>query len=138
VNTPQQSISRPVPELFGQYPGYGFAGFGVSTATGNYTHTAIDLGFPGGLLGLLDLTRTYNSLSDTAGSLGTGWAQSLSVSLTPPAAGATPPSVTFHDAHGRVLTFVPDPAGGYRRPQDLDADLTHNADGSYTLSTTAA
>jgi hypothetical protein len=33
VNAPQeQSITRPVPELFGRNPGYGFAGFGVSTA----------------------------------------------------------------------------------------------------------
>ncbi len=45
MNAPQQQfISRPVAELFGRHPGYGFAGFSVNTAIGNYTTTATDLG----------------------------------------------------------------------------------------------
>jgi RHS repeat-associated protein len=136
--TPQQFITRPVAELFGRQPNYGFAGFGVSTAIGNFTHTVVDLGFPSGTLGLLDLARTYNSLSTTAATTGPGWSTTFGASLTPPAQGgilhhAAGP-VTFTDTDGRVLAFTPNPAGGYNRPQDLDADLTHNADGSYTLA----
>lgn len=68
VNAPQQQfVSRPVQEIFGYRPGYGFAGFAVNTAIGNYTHTDVDLGFPGGLLGLLDATRSYNSLNTAGG-----------------------------------------------------------------------
>lgn len=118
MNAPPQSISRPPAELFGRVPGYGFAGFGVSTAIGNYTDTTTDLAFPGGLLGLLDLIRTYNSLSGTGGALGTGWATWLGVSLTPPP--DTGGAVLFNDADGRVLTFTPIPAGGYTRPQGPD------------------
>ncbi|MFI7099429.1 DUF6531 domain-containing protein [Streptomyces sp. NPDC050161] len=55
-------ITRPVRELLGRQPGYGFASDGVSTATGNYTQHVTDLTFPESLLGLLDFTRTYNSL----------------------------------------------------------------------------
>jgi Domain of unknown function (DUF6531) len=125
-------INRPLAELFGSYPGYGFAGFGVSTAIGNYTENAVDLGFPGGLLGLLDFRRTYNSLIPESGGQGNGWTFSFSARLTS-AQGlqASPPGpVTFSADDGRVLTFNPDPAGGYFRAQDLDADLTHNADGT--------
>jgi RHS repeat-associated protein len=135
---PEQFITRPVEELFGRHPGYGFAGFGVSTAIGNYTETAVDLGFPGGLLGLLDMARTYNSLSTAAQTIGPGWAHSYAAGLQPgPAPGLlhhTPSSVTFTDVDGRVLTFTPNPAGGFNRAQDLDADLVRNADGSYALT----
>jgi hypothetical protein len=42
-------ITRPPVEIFGRYPGYGFAGIGVSTAIGNFTQTSFDLTFPSGL-----------------------------------------------------------------------------------------
>jgi YD repeat-containing protein len=133
-----QFIDRPVQELFGRHPGYGFAGFGVSTAIGNYTGTAVDLGFPGGLLGLLDLTRTYNSLSTAAGTLGQGWTHSFAASIQPAAKGGllrhAAAAVTFTDVDGRVLTFTPNAAGGFNRAQDLDADLVRNADGTFTLT----
>lgn len=119
-----QSLTRPVQELFGSNPGYGFAGFGVSTAIGNYTSNIVDLGFPGAMLGLLDLTRTYNSLSTAGAALGKGWTGSLAASLTPQAASsggilhhATAGAVLFNDTDGRVLTFTPNPAGGYNRPR---------------------
>jgi len=35
-----QFITRPVQELLGRNPGYGFAGTGVSVAIGNYTDGA--------------------------------------------------------------------------------------------------
>lgn len=134
----QQFITRPVQELLGRHPGYGFAGLGVSTAIGNFTQTTVDLSFPPGLLGLLDWQRTYNSHSGAIGALGPGWTTSFSARLV-----ASPPQgllhhtaspVTFYDEDGRVLTFTPAPAGGYNRPQDLAADLTRNADGSFTLT----
>lgn len=136
ATTTGQVITRPVQELLGQHAGYGFAGYGVSTAIGNFTQTVLDLSFPAGLLGLLDWTRTYNSRSQAAGVLGQGWATSFTVSLQPSEQGLlhhTAGPVHFRDVDGRVLTFTPDPAGGYQRPQDLDADLTKNADGSFTL-----
>jgi RHS repeat-associated protein len=135
----QQFITRPPVEIFGQYPGYGFAGLGVSTAIGNFTQTAFDLPFPGSLLGLLDWQRTYNSHSGAIGALGPGWTTSFSASLvvTPAQGGLlhhTAASVTFHDEDGRMLTFAPDGAGGFSSPQDLLATLTQNPDGSFTLT----
>ena len=132
-----QLITRPIGELFGQHPGYGFAGIGVATAIGNFTQTGTDLGFPGGLLGLLDWARSYNSLSTAAGLLGPGWATSLTPGLQlsgePELAGQPAGTVLFHDVDGRVLPFLPDGTGGFTSPQDLAASLTRNPDGSYTL-----
>src|SRR5262245_6999670 len=93
-------ITRPVVELFGQHTGYGFAGEGVATATGNYVRHYSDLTFP---VALLNWTRTYNSLDATAGGLGRGWASTYSARLTP----RTDGSVLFRDDDGRALTFTP-------------------------------
>jgi hypothetical protein len=117
--SPSQFITRPVEELLGRNPGYGFAGQGVSTASGNYTMAATDVQFSPGLLGLLDWTRTYNSLSGAVGPLGQGWATGLSAALAPPAQGllgGPGVPVLFHDTDGRVLTFLPTPSGGYDSP----------------------
>lgn len=133
-----RSITRPPVEIFGRHPGYGFAGLGVNTAIGNFTQTAVDLSFPAGLLGLLDWQRTYNSHSGAIGALGPGWATSFSAHLVASAPQGvlhrTASPVTFYDEDGRVLIFTPAPGGGYIRPQDLSADLTQNADGSFTLT----
>jgi Domain of unknown function (DUF6531) len=129
-------LTRPVTELLGHHAGYGFAGIGVSTAIGNFTQTSVDVAFPVGLLGLLDWQRTYNSHSGAIGALGPGWSTSFSARLVaPPPEGLlhhTASPVTFYDEDGRVLTFTPAAGGGYTRPQDLAADLTRNADGSFT------
>jgi hypothetical protein len=42
--------------------------------------------------------------------------------------------VQFRDVDGRVLTFTPNPDGTFTRPQDLDADLARNAEGTFTLT----
>jgi RHS repeat-associated protein len=135
---PPEAITRQPVEIFGRHLGYGFAGLDVSTAIGNFTQTTTDLGFPASLLGLLDWQRTYNSHSGAIGALGPGWTTSFSASLvvSPPEGllHHTPGPVTFHDEDGRILTFTPDPAGGFTRPQDLNASLTQNADGSYALA----
>lgn len=131
-------LTRPVVELLGRHQGYGFAGIGVSTAIGNFTQTTLDLAFPAGLLGLLDWQRTYNSHSGAIGALGPGWTTSFSARLVAPGPQGllhhTASPVTFYDEDGRVLTFTPAADGGFTRPQDLAANLTRNADGSFTLT----
>lgn len=132
-----ETITRPLAEIYGRHPGYPFAGLGVNTAIGNFTQTAIDLSFPGGLLGLLDWTRTYNSLSQTAGALGDGWTTAFSARLVPSSQGllhhSTGP-VTFFDDDGRVLIFNPGADGTFVTPPDLDASLARNPDGSFALA----
>ena len=132
---PSGFITRPPAELLGQHPGYGFAGLGVSTAIGNFTQTAPGISFPPGLLGLVDWRRTYNSRSESVGILGPGWATSFSARLLPPAHGQLYQGgpVIFYHEDGRVLTFA-QADGGFTRPQDLGADLTVGADGSFTLA----
>ena len=132
-------ITRPPVEIFGRYPGYGFAGLDVNTAIGNLAQITLDLQFPGSSLGLLDWQRTYNSHSGAVGALGPGWTTSFSASLvvTPAQGGLlhhTAASITFHDEDGRILTFASDGAGGFTRPQDLLASLTQNTDGSFALT----
>jgi Domain of unknown function (DUF6531) len=132
-------ITRPPAGIFGQYPGYGFAGLGVSTAIGKFTNTALGLGFPGSLPGLLDWQRTYKSHSGAVGALGPGWTTSVSAGLvvTPAQREAHDPAapVTFNGEDGRILTFAPDGAGGgFSSPQDLLASLAQNPDGSFALT----
>jgi hypothetical protein len=55
-----------------------FTGDGVNTATGNYTHSTVDLDFGGGLL---EWERTYNSLDAGMSPLGRGWTTTLSAHL---------------------------------------------------------
>ena len=84
--------TRPPAGIFGQYPGHGFAGLGVSTAIGSFTNTALDLGFPGSLPGLPDWQRTYNSHSGAIGALGPGWTTSFTATLVvTPAQGVSQP-----------------------------------------------
>ncbi|KUL41259.1 DUF6531 domain-containing protein [Actinoplanes awajinensis] len=119
-------VDRPAAELFGSDAVFGIAGSGVNSATGNYSLSASDLDFPAGLL---HWGRTYNALDDTTGPFGKGWTADLSAHLVAEDDG----SVRYHADDGRVLTFAPASGGGYTRPQDFDADLTHNADGTYSL-----
>jgi RHS repeat-associated protein len=128
-------ITRLPGEVFGTHPAYGMAGYGVNTATGNFTLTSADLVFHSGPLGLLSWTRTYNSFSTGTGTLGPGWVTAFSARLAVTRTGLLRPgeSVAFHDEDGRVLTFTRQADGTFTRPADLDADLTQNADGSFTL-----
>jgi RHS repeat-associated protein len=134
VSEPQPLITRPPTEIYGFQPADGMAGCGVNTAIGNFTLAASDLTFPSGLLGLLDWTRTYNSLSGAPGYLGNGWVTAFSASLAITGTGGQAESVALRDEAGRVLTFTRQPDGTYTRPADLAADLTQNADGSFALA----
>jgi len=122
----REPVIRPEAELFGQHPGYGFAGLGVNTATGNYTQQVVDLPVS---TGLLSWGRAYNSLKGGDGALGRGWTSTLSAHVVETPDG----NVTFHDDDGRVLVFAPDGEGGYRRPQDLRAELTRDVAGGFTM-----
>ncbi|WP_221354745.1 DUF6531 domain-containing protein [Streptomyces beigongshangae] len=126
MSTESSFFDRPVAETLGRCPGYAFAGDGVQTATGNYTRTDVDLVTHDRLL---TWARTYNSRTKRGGVLGRGWTFTYSMRLESAAEGA----VRFHDRGGRVLSFVPGDDGDYRRPQDLDADLHREDDGSFTL-----
>lgn len=120
-------VTRPVSELFGRYASYGIAGDGVNTATGNFTRSNTDLAFGVGLLGW---TRTYNSLDTADRPLGHGWSTTFSAHLDLNSDG----SITFHNDDARAATFLPDGYGGYRRPAELDADLSRSANGGFALS----
>ncbi|HTZ23665.1 MAG TPA: RHS repeat-associated core domain-containing protein [Streptosporangiaceae bacterium] len=139
----QQFITRPPVEIFGRNPGYGFAGLGINTAIGNFTLAAVDLPFGGGLLGLLNWQRTYNSLDAGAavGAMGPGWTTAFSSRLVvAPQHGLlhqTPEQVSFYGEDGRVLVFTQTTDGAFTPPQDLNASLTRNGDGSYTLACNA-
>jgi YD repeat-containing protein len=119
-------VTRPAAELFGIHPVYGIAGNGVNSATGDYSRTSADLTFS---LPLLDWARTYNSMDGGTGPFGQGWTPALSAHLVVGGNG----TVSFHGDDGRVLAFTPADGGGFARPPDLDADLTHNADGTFAL-----
>ena len=45
----------------------------MNTTTGNFVEREVDLGFTGGLASL-GFARTYNSVLDSVGALGPGWA----------------------------------------------------------------
>jgi hypothetical protein len=73
-----QFVTRPAAELFGAHPSFRFTGDEVNTATGNYTHSTVDLDFGGGLLAW---ERTHNSLDAGTSPLGRGWTTTFSAHL---------------------------------------------------------
>lgn len=95
-------ITRPPVEIFGQYPGYGFAGLGGSTAIG-----ALGPDWTTSFSASLVVTPAQGEAHDPAA------------------------PVTFNDEDSRILIFAPDGPGGFTSPQDLLASLTQNADGSF-------
>ena len=94
----------------------------MQTATGNFTIAVPDLA---------GIARTYTSLDETAGPLGRGWTLNLSIHLS-----FDGDDVTLHDEDGRELLFEAD-GDGYRRPADIEADLTRGSDGGFVLRFTA-
>lgn len=130
-------VTRPISELLGREGGSGFAGSGVNTAIGNHTASNVDIGFSSVPTGLMDWTRTYNSLDTKIGSVGPGWTTSFSARLVITREGVIvhhDGPVEFHHEDGRVLTFTPDGSGGFRSPQDLDAALEPTDNGGYELA----
>lgn len=72
VDASRQDLTIPAPAAVGNPGTSGYADDPVNTATGNFVENEVDLAFPGGCSALA-LTRTYNSLTDTAGAFGPGW-----------------------------------------------------------------
>ncbi|MER6053187.1 DUF6531 domain-containing protein [Streptomyces sp. NPDC001793] len=126
MTTPEPLFHRPLVELLGRHAGYAFVGDGVQTAVGNHTRAEVDLPAASELL---TWGRTYNSRDDRTGVLGRGWSQWFGTRLDAPATGP----VVLHDRDGRALPFHPLPEGGYRRPQDIDADLFQEESGAFVL-----
>ena len=113
--------------LYGYRFGAGYASDPVNTATGNFTTTVRDLGFPEVVFGL-DWSRTYNSRNTTAGMLGVGWTGGFDTTVSEQPGG----EVILRDGDGRVVTFHPQGAG-YDRPPDLPGDLIKSTDGRFTI-----
>ncbi|MGP3948759.1 DUF6531 domain-containing protein [Streptomyces sp. 7N604] len=121
--------TRPEHEIFGDLPGYAYAGHRVHTAIGNFVRSEIDLPMSDALL---SWRRTYNSRKTDEGgegALGPGWTHSHGARLE----FTGPDTVRFHDVNGRVLTFHRRADGSFDRPQDIDADLVAAEGGRFGL-----
>jgi RHS repeat-associated protein len=100
----------------------------VTVSTGNFWHTFADIAVPGRGTGLT-FARTYNSLASSVdGPLGYGWSFTYGVSLTQAVDG----TVTVTQENGSTVTFTPS-AGGYSAPPRVQAALTANANGTWSL-----
>ncbi|MGH9072243.1 MAG: DUF6531 domain-containing protein, partial [Acidimicrobiales bacterium] len=109
------------------------ASVGLNLANGDLVVSSTDLSIAG--VGLpVSLTRTYNSQSASAssvGAFGVGNASTIGpdVSLSVSVGGA----VTYHAPDGSTDVFAPEPSGSFNGPPDLEASLTTAADGDYAL-----
>lgn len=121
-------IAVPPEARFGFLASAGYAGDPVDTATGNFTETDTDLDFPDDVFGLT-WSRSYNSRDATTGPLGTGWSAGFGLTVSEEPGG----EVRLREADGRRVSFHPDGAGGYRRPEELHGDLVRDADGSVSV-----
>ena len=106
------------------------AGDPVNCASGVFWETLSDLSIPGRGPNL-DLQRTYSSLlAGTSGLFGHGWASDYGMHLS---IDSTTGDVTVHQENGSTVTFTPN-GTGFTAPSRVQATLTQNADGSYTLT----
>lgn len=113
-------------ELFGEQPGYAYAGNLVHTATGNFVRLETDLPMADPLV---SWRRTYNARKAEDSGLGPGWTHSHGARLEFPA----PDRVLLHGTCGRVLTFRRREDNTFERPQDLAADLYTAPEDRYEL-----
>jgi RHS repeat-associated protein len=108
----------------------------VDTSTGNQFVTRSDMSIPGRGIPL-NVSETYNStFASTAGPLGNGWTWSYGVALTNPdgsALGALPTSVVLHAEAGAQDTFNLSGTTWSPATPRVDAPLTHNVDGTWTV-----
>ena len=94
----------------------------VNTATGSMMHETVDLSVASLGVGM-NFTRTYDSRSSAAGSMGAGWAHSYDQKLTSDASGA----VSWTTGSGAGLVFAPNVAGGWLTPPGSYALLRANS-----------
>jgi RHS repeat-associated protein len=102
--------------------GYGKA----DMANGNYLFKQRDISLPGPGLGI-DVTRIYNSLSNTNGPLGWGWRLSV-----PELAEYSDGSVCITRGDGARVIYTQNEDGSYCRPAGYYQILTKNANNSFT------
>lgn len=102
----------------------------VNLANGNLVLRTTDTSINGAGVPL-KLDRFYNSLSSGTGSFGRGSVLSTGrdVGLATDSSGV----VTFSGPSGFTATFTPKSGGGYTPSTGVNADLTKNADASFTL-----
>lgn len=110
------------------------AGEPVDVATGNFQATHKDLALPG--LGVaLSAGRTYNSdLAGTNGPFGYGWSGSYLDSL---AINSSAGTITVNEANGSTALYDITSSGIAPAQRGVTATLVQNADGTYTLTSTA-
>jgi len=101
----------------------------VNVGNGNLVITGKDLAIKGPGLSL-NLTRFYNGLSSGTGAFGPGWTMSTGRDVGLIFAGG---NVTFTGPSGFQVTYTPASGGGYVMPPNINADLAHNNDGTYTI-----
>lgn len=101
----------------------------VNTATGSAVETTTDLATPGPGVPF-ELTRTYNGLDSTDGSLGVGWTHGFDSSLNEDSLTG---DVTFRDPTGGQVKFTALPGGAYLAPPAVTATLD-SVSGGWTLT----
>jgi RHS repeat-associated protein len=118
-----------------QYPPPTTSGSGgdpVSTLSGNFTYTHVDLAIPGRGPAPV-FTRTYNSSDTRVGPLGPGWSDSYNLRLTNPGDGTA--NVLLVGPFGRTDTYTYNATTGlYQPPPAVYTTLVRNSDGSYTAT----
>jgi RHS repeat-associated protein len=112
-------------ERIGADPISGFADDPVSTLNGNFVHRERDL-VTGGLGGLIDLRRTYNSLAARRrGRFGAGWSSLLDVRAEAGPDG----TVVVTRLDGSLASFRPDGDGGFEPNHRRQLRLRRLGDG---------
>ncbi len=104
----------------------------VNVHTGNFYQTHADLNFEG-TGPRISVTRTYNSLDcETSGAFGYGWSWTYSAHIT-----EDPYDTDYRNLvgpYGDLHRYIPSGDGIYA-PEDQDySALTHNQDGTWTIS----
>jgi RHS repeat-associated protein len=102
----------------------------VQSATGNFTHSAVDLRLPG-IAVPFEFARSYNSLDTSNGPLGRGWGHSYDIGLGIASNG----DVVFRGEHGQQLQYTKQADGSFAGTAGVRSELEKTADG-YKLTRT--
>jgi len=101
----------------------------VDAITGNFLYQHSDL-FISSLPLPLEFSRIYNSLDQTASTLGKGWTHNYNIYLTASGDG----SVILNWGDGGKHTYTPEGENSYRAPEGWFATLVKNPDGGFLLT----
>lgn len=106
------------------------AGDPVSTFTGTYTDTHLDVSIPG-RGPAVQFARAYNSNDTRTTTLGPGWTHSYNIRLNAP--GDATDDIILVGPQGRSDRYV-ESGGTYPAPSGVHRDLLRNADETYTAT----